>query len=125
MQELFDLISKTYGIAGLIILSPFVGIFFLWRANQSLHLQLAALSVAHAKTLETSTKEFLDKILLANDKIVAAQVQRVQDAQGISTMLVTIVSEQSSLNKETNMALDKITEFLPKRSNYPLGSGGR
>ena len=31
MEELIQLIAKTYGLAGLIMLSPFVAVVFLWR----------------------------------------------------------------------------------------------
>ncbi len=83
MDDLLALIVKTYGLAGLIMLSPFVAVFFL------------------AKHIINQTKE-----------IARINEQRVADAKAISDKLMTIVSEQSGLNKETNMALERVGDMM-------------
>lgn len=115
MDDLIQLIQKTYGIAGLILLSPFVGLYFVYRDNRSLRVENAELHKSHAASLQGNAKDALDRVSQVHDKVTAAQVQRVQDAQGITTMLITIVSEQSGLNKETNIILERISDYLPKR----------
>lgn len=130
MQEIFELILKTYGIAGILILAPFGAAIYLWRDNQSLNKDLiasakestTAAKESSAKLAETQaafvTKlaeahtEFSKKLSEANDKVVAAQVQRVQDAQALTGKLMEIVSEQSSLNKETNNALERLHDVV-------------
>lgn len=88
------LVYKTYGLVGLIILAPGVACVFLWRENKNIH-------GAHVRQLQA-----------ANDKVAAALQQRVVDAQAITNKLVEIVSEQASVNKETNLALAQLVDKL-------------
>jgi hypothetical protein len=83
VNDIVELILKTYGIAGILLLMPFIAVVVLFKENKSLHAD-----------------------------VLAAQVKRVEDAQAISTKLIEIVSNQSALNKETNLALDKISETM-------------
>lgn len=101
MDELVTLIAKTYGLVGLLIIFPFVACYLLWRENKR---------ITHI--VEKNSDETAKRVQECNDKIVEAQKQRVVDAQAITNKLVEIVSEQSALNKETSLSLDRITEIL-------------
>jgi hypothetical protein len=101
VEELFTLVAKTYGLVGLLILFPFVACYFIWRENKRL-----------TGVIERNAQETAKRVQECNDKIIEAQKQRVADAQAITSKLVEMVSEQSALNKETNLALDRISEIL-------------
>ena len=130
MEELFLLIQKTYGVTGLILATPMGAVYYLWHENKSLHTQLlanslaygkdlAAASTAYGKELATVSAACSKELTIANDKVVAAQQQRVSDAQKIAEKLLDVVSEQNGLNKETNMTLDRIGDMfnsLPQRN---------
>lgn len=96
MDELIQLIFKSYGLVGVILASPLVAVVFLWRHNQALQ----------------------DKLQAANDK-------RVEDAQRITDKLMLMSSEHASLSKETNLALDRIGDVLTTQNAYDLARGGR
>lgn len=88
------LVYKTYGLVGLLLLAPVVVSVYLWRENKALH------------------KETARQIQVANDRVQAAIQQRVVDAQSITNKLVEIVSEQAAVNRETNLALDRLETKL-------------
>lgn len=92
MEELIQLITKTYGIAGLIMLSPFVAVVFLWRHNLKLQ-----------------------------DKLETSQEKRIKDARDVSDRLIKVAENQSSLSKETNMALENVGDALSLLSVRRLG----
>lgn len=94
MEEIFLLFYKTYGLIGLVILAPFIACIYLWRENKAIH------------------KETARQVQLANDRVSSALQQRVVDAQAITNKLVEIVSEQAAVNKETNLALDRLETKL-------------
>lgn len=112
MEELFQLLVKSYGIVGLLIAAPFGAAVYLWKDNKELNKDLVSLGKEHAKTLQELHAAHAKVLTEANDKVVVAQQQRVQDAQGVMSKMIEIVSEQSSLNKETNIALDRISETV-------------
>lgn len=113
MDEIIQLVIKSYGVIGLVMLSPFVAVFFLWKQNQVLHKQIADLTTASS-----------DRIVAAGEKVVEAQRQRVADAQAIMERLVVMVGEQSGLNKETNVALERVGDLMSMMSAGPK-TGGR
>jgi hypothetical protein len=90
MEELIQLVVKSYGIIGIILLTPFIALKFLWSEYQKLRKDLA----------------------VANDKVVEAQKQRVEDAKAISEKLIEMSSEHASLTKETNHALEQVGDTL-------------
>lgn len=90
MEEIFLLIQKTYGVAGLILLSPFAGLVIVFRHN--IRLQTAVVEATRGE--------------------VDAQKQRVKDAQDVNVKLIEVIKEQSSLNTETNLALERIGDAL-------------
>lgn len=94
MEELVQLIVKTYGVAGLIMLSPFAAVIFLWRH--------------YIKVVEKHHKAIED----LQNKLHDLNQKRVDDAKAITERVITLVGEQSSLNKETNMALERVGDAL-------------
>lgn len=94
MEEIFLLFYKTYGLVGLVVLAPFAACIYQWRENKALHRDTAR------------------QIQAAHDRVAAALQQRVIDAQSITNKLVEIVSEQAAVNKETNLALDRLENKL-------------
>lgn len=101
MEELIQLIAKTYGIAGLIMLSPFILLGYVWKSNQKLHAQVAKVQEERA---------------LAVEKV---QEARVNDAKAMSEKMLVLVEEQAGLNKETNIALDQVRDLLMKVTSQP------
>lgn len=94
MEELFQLVAKTWGIAGIILLTPTAGCVFLWRHY-----------VAKEKEWRQAEKEWVKKLEDIHAK-------RVEDVKSLGEGLRAIAIEQSGLNKETNMALDRISETM-------------
>ncbi len=101
MDELITLITKTWGIAGILLAAPFLAVWVLWRANAKLNAQLV-------KSVETCKTELGD----SHDKMSKIQDQRVLDAQSVTSKMMEVVSEQSALNKETNIVLDRVGDSL-------------
>lgn len=101
MDELIQLVVKSYGIIGLLLLSPFVAVWVLWRQNLSLHKEANEAEVRHGAALAE-----------ANTKIIDAQKQRVDDAKQITDRMVMMIGEQSGLNKETNLALERLSDLM-------------
>jgi hypothetical protein len=96
MEEIIALVTKTYGIAGLIMLSPFVGLVFVWKHNLSLQRDLA-------KVQENSQRE-----------ISKVQESRVSDAKAMSEKILTLDEESSATARETSIALDQVRDLLMK-----------
>jgi len=94
MDELFTLIYKSYGLVGILVISPVVACIYIWRENKALHLATAR------------------QIAASHERVASALQQRVTDAQSITNKLVEIVSEQAAVNKETNLALDRLETKL-------------
>lgn len=101
MEELVQLIAKTYGIAGLIMVSPFVMLGYVWRSNVKLHDQVAKIQEQR------------------NDAVSKVQEARVNDAKAMSEKMLVLVEEQGGLNKETNIALDQVRDLLMRITTTP------
>lgn len=105
MEEIGLLITKTYGIAGLIMLSPFAGLIFLWRH--------------YVKVLKEKDLE-----------IKQLGEARTMDAQKVFEKLMDMNKIQSESNKETNMALERVGDLLsimtsPPPARPPLPPGDK
>lgn len=96
MDELVQLIAKTYGIAGLIMLSPFIMLGYVWKNNVKLHDQVSKIQAERAAAVEK------------------VQEARVGDAKATFEKMMVLIEEQAGLNKETNIALDQVRELLMK-----------
>jgi hypothetical protein len=90
MEELVQLVFKSYGIVGLLLVAPLVALKFMW---------------AHAKDLQV-------QLQAANDRVNDVHGQRVKDAQQVAEKLIVMVQEHAELSKETNMALDRVGDML-------------
>lgn len=90
MEDLIQLVTKTYGLVGVILLAPFALMKFLWADNKALRRQLE----------------------VANEKVNAVQEKRIEDAKAISEKLIEMSSEHAGLTKETNIALDRVGDTL-------------
>jgi hypothetical protein len=96
VDELVQLIAKTYGIAGLIMLSPFIMLGYVWKNNVKLHDQVSKIQAERAAAVEK------------------VQEARVGDAKATFEKMMVLIEEQAGLNKETNIALDQVRELLMK-----------
>jgi hypothetical protein len=94
MNEVIELIAKTYGIVGVLILLPVVST--VWLALESRRIQ--------------KDKSAIEKAL--TEKLESVHNQRVEDAKAISGKLMEMASETSSLSKETNIVLHRISEQI-------------
>jgi hypothetical protein len=83
VESFIKLIADTWGLAGLLILSPLIGMIYLWKANLKLQADLQGL----------------------NDK-------RIDDSIKTSDKMLAMVKEQASLSTETNLALDRLGDAL-------------
>lgn len=101
MEEIIQIILKSYGLVGIVLLAPYAGIFFLWKELKKTLQEKAKDSKAHAEAISSY-----------GERIVEAHKLRVQDAQSISDRLIALSSEHSSLSKETNMALDRLGDLM-------------
>lgn len=119
MEELLQLVLKTYGIAGVVMMSPLGAVVYLWKENKDLHNKISDLANDHA-----------DRIEEISTKVVAAQSQRVDDAHAVMEKFVTLVGETSEAMKETNIALSRLADMVqmlinqhqqPVRERRPQG----
>lgn len=108
MEELVQLIAKTYGIAGLIMISPFVMLGYVWRNNAKLQ---ADISKVHEQRNAIQEQR--------NADVSRVQEARVNDAKQISEKMMELMEEQAGLNKETSIALDQVRELLTKITAPP------
>lgn len=109
MEEVLLLILKTYGIVGVIILLPYAGMVYLWRYIQRQHKNALEQAERYSK--------FADE---AGNRVSVVQEKRISDAQGLSNKLMDLMTERSSLDKETNLALDRIGDMV----SMVVNSGG-
>lgn len=102
MEELLLLIQKTYGLIGIFLVAPVLALIVVWKQNSKLQ----------------------GEVVKTKNEVVEAQKQRVKDAQDINTKLIELVKEQTSLNTETNLALERIGDALNELQTQRM-TGGR
>lgn len=90
MEEIIVLVQKSYGLLGVFLVLPLVAVIVVWRQNVKLQ----------------------DKVLKAHEDTTDAHKQRVKDAQEINVKLIDVLKEQTGLNIETNLALERIGDAL-------------
>lgn len=98
MDKIVELIVKSYGLIGFILLAPMIGVGALWRA--------------YVKLGEEHTKELAS----AHAAVAVAQDKRVTDAQNMAEKMMDLATEQSALNKETNLLLGNVNIALDRLS---------
>lgn len=124
MDKIIQLTLETYGISGMVMLSPLLAVVYLWRENQSLTQKHSdELAKLNASRVSDSQKCVSCPNVAALNEI---QNQRVKDAQQIGNKLIQVMSEQSALNQQTNSALEQLGNVLSLQSaasqkNSPSG----
>ncbi len=98
MNEIIELITKTYGLVGLLLIAPFVAVVVLWR---------------HQVFRE---KEWALEGAKANDKLLEAYKLRVDDAQKISVKLTELNVEGAESDAATVNAIDKMAAMVTAMS---------
>lgn len=115
MDEIIQLITKTYGIVGVLIIAPMAACVVLFRQNQELHKESVKKEESCTKNIES-----------ANERVIKAQEQRVTDAQNVANRLITMAGEQAALVKENNLALEEVQKLLSEvqMKNFAGKRGG-
>lgn len=103
MEELVQLIVKSYGVVGLIMLSPLVGIVYVWRHSHQIQ--------SAADTERAKMQESLNQV---NEK-------RVNDLKEISERLVKVISTNTSTTAETNILLERLGSYLSSAQQAKKG----
>jgi ubiquinone biosynthesis protein COQ9 len=105
VEQLFELVFKSYGIVGLIILAPLVALKYMWN---------------HSKELQTHLQT-------ANERVNETHSRRVEDAKEIAGKLMAMIAEHAELSKETNIALERVGDMLSVLQNTGVSNmrGGR
>jgi methyl-accepting chemotaxis protein len=110
LEELFQLILKTYGVAGVLILLPVLACIVLWGRVKELQTQLQEASVA---------------AIDAQKARVADQNKRVEDTERMMGKLLEVVREQTSLNTEVKAVLERLSESVDKLERHALNVSKR
>lgn len=110
MDELLDLLLKTYGIAGFLVLLPAVAAWLFWKQNNKLHAEVV---------------QQMTVALEAQKQRVEDQAARVADTERMMAKLLEIVREQTALNTETNSILARLSESVDKLERHALSDRTR
>jgi hypothetical protein len=105
MEELIQLIAKTYGIVGIILLTPTAACIFLWRH----YVTVTGDSTNHGKAWADRLQALADSNAA---KIEVLQQKRIDDVRALGDAVLRIAIEQAAMNKETNMLMERINETL-------------
>lgn len=112
MTDLIELISKTYGLVGLLILAPMASTFYLWKHVVDLQAKLVKSAEEHTETIKILHQARILDVERVNGLIMEVQEKRVSDAQVVVAKLITTISDQTAMNSETNQALERVGDFL-------------
>lgn len=96
-----QLILRTYGIAGLLILLPVISTIVLWRQNKALHDEVV-----------TQTNQAVE----AQKQRVEDQNKRVADNERMMQRLIDVVREQTVINTEVRVVLERLDAFVDRNS---------
>lgn len=105
MEELLNLILKTYGLVGVLILLPAIACVFLFRQNRELHAEVVAQTNLALEAQKDRTKD---------------QQVRVADTERMMEKLLEIVREQTALNTEINGVLTRLSDSVDKLERRSL-----
>lgn len=98
MDKIVELVMKSYGLVGFMLIAPLIGLAVLWRA--------------YVKREDEHIKE----LSAAHGVVAATQEKRVIDAHSMAEKMMDLASEQSALNKETNLLLGNVNLALDRLS---------
>lgn len=99
MEELFNLVLKSYGIVGVLVLLPAAASVVLWKQNKELHAEVVAQTNLALEAQKDRTKD---------------QQARVADTERMMEKVVEIVREQTALNTEINGVLSRLGDSVDK-----------
>ena len=112
MTEIVDLIFKTYGLIGLLLVAPVGSTIWLWLHIVKTRDEAGKQSAEHTKQLLTVTESHTKELKIVYSLLAEVQDKRVADAQGVVTKLITTITEQTAMNTETNLALERMGDFI-------------
>jgi len=101
MDSFLKLMIDSYGLFGLLLAAPVVGMIWLWRDTVRLNTEMRKMQDEFAKRQDDM-----------GQRVAATQEKRVDDSHKIATQLVDIISEHAAAQKETNLALDRIGDMV-------------
>ncbi len=105
MEDLFQLVLKSYGIVGILLLLPVAACVVLWKQNLVLHAEVVAQS---AIALDAQRQRSTD------------QSARVKDNERMTERLMDIIKEQTELNTEINGVLSRVVETVERLERQTL-----
>ena len=112
MTELIELVGKTYGLVGLLILAPFASTVYLWLYIIRTREAMLSQSMQFIKQMSDLNQLRIDDMSKFSSQLSLVQEKRVSDAQEVVNKLISTVSEQTAMNAETNLALERVGDFL-------------
>lgn len=123
MTELLELITKTYGLVGLLIVAPVASTVYLWRHIVKVQADLVSRDAAFLSQLVTAHEKSVSELKLLHQSriddvarvsglVMEVQEKRVSDAQIVVAKLITTISDQTAMNSETNLALERMGDFI-------------
>lgn len=137
--DLVELITKTYGLVGLLMIAPVISTVWLWlhiakTRNDSINRetahskQIIEITGKHVAELKESYDQRLKHAAELQEKVAEVQRMRVDDAQSVVTKLITTISEQTATTTETNLALERMGDFIALNQTKalpPHNKGGK
>lgn len=98
MEDLLQLVLKSYGIVGVMLLLPVAACVVLWRQNLALHAEVVSQS----------------------NVALDAQKQRSADQERMTEKLLEVIKEQTELNTEINGVLSRVGITVEKLERNAL-----
>jgi hypothetical protein len=108
LEDLLQLVLKSYGIVGVMLLLPVAACVVLWKQNIVLHNEVVAQS---SIALEAQKQRSTD------------QSARVKDNERMTERLMDIIKEQTELNTEINNVLSRVVETVAQLERQALVNG--
>ena len=98
MEDLLQLVLKSYGIVGVMLLLPVAACVVLWKQNLALHAEVVSQS----------------------NVALDAQKQRSADQERMTEKLLEVIKEQTELNTEINGVLSRVGITVEKLERNAL-----
>ena len=98
MEDLLQLVLKSYGLVGVMLLLPVAACVVLWRQNLALHAEVVSQS----------------------NVALDAQKQRSADQERMTEKLLEVIKEQTELNTEINGVLSRVGITVEKLERNAL-----
>ncbi len=109
MEDLFQLVLKSYGIVGVMLLLPVAACVVLWKQNLALHAEVVAQS---SVALDAQRQRSTD------------QSARVRDYERMAEKLFEIIKEQTELNTEISSVMSRVGATVEKLERQTLTNRG-